>query len=188
MTKEEWYAKGEELFGSDKMQWRFICPACGHVASVQDYKNVGAPEGAVGFSCVGRWSSAEARQAFEKGKGPCNYAGHGLIRLNPVEITNADGEKLRVFAFAEPAAAASIEAGMRVHWTAVSTGRRTFSMTRKEGTVTAIDGAVAKVKSRNGRAVEVDVVRLRTIDQPSQITEFIEGVRGARGHNEQNNS
>jgi len=67
-----------------------------------------------------------------------------------------------------------IEVGMSVHWTAVGKGRRTLSMTRKEGTVTALDGQVAKVKTRSGRVIEVDVIRLRLMDQPSQITEFVE--------------
>lgn len=103
MTEEEWYAKGEEFFGTDKMKWRFVCPSCGHVTSVQDYKDAGAPQEAVAFSCVGRWT--EGKQAFVKGKGPCNYAGHGLIKLNPIQITNESGETLRVFDFAPVAAA-----------------------------------------------------------------------------------
>ena len=103
MTEDEWYAKGELLFGADKMKWRFVCPSCGHVASVQDYKDAGAPQEAVAFSCVGRWTGG--KPAFKKGNGPCDYAGHGLIRLNPIRLTNAAGENLRVFAFAEAVAA-----------------------------------------------------------------------------------
>lgn len=43
MTRDEWSAEGRKRFGDDQMQWRFVCPACGHVASVQDYKDAGAP-------------------------------------------------------------------------------------------------------------------------------------------------
>ena len=105
MTEDEWHDQGEKLFGPDRMKWRFVCPACDHVASVQDYRDAGAPEGAVAFSCVGRWLQKK-RDAFSKGAGPCNYAGHGLIRLNPIQITNPAGEVLNVFAFSEPVAAA----------------------------------------------------------------------------------
>jgi hypothetical protein len=100
MTLEEWQAEAKRRFGSDPLAWRFVCPSCGHVASVADYKAAGAPEGAVGFSCVGRWTNAK-REAFSKSKrkGPCNYAGGGLFRLNPVRVTKPDGESLDVFAF-----------------------------------------------------------------------------------------
>ncbi|MEW6573152.1 MAG: VVA0879 family protein, partial [Bacillota bacterium] len=86
MTREEWYAEGRRRFGDDVMKWKFVCPACGHVASVQDYKDAGAPEGAVAFSCIGRYLP-NAKQAFDpEGPGPCNYTGGGLFRLNPVRI------------------------------------------------------------------------------------------------------
>ncbi len=95
ITAEKWHKQGESLFGPDEMKWRFVCPACGHVASVQDYKDAAAPQGAVGFSCIGRFLP-DPREAFGSGPGPCNYAGGGLIRLNPVDV---DGH--RMFAFAD---------------------------------------------------------------------------------------
>jgi hypothetical protein len=96
MTRDEWLAKASELFGNDMMKWSFVCPSCGHVASVQDYKNAGAPSSAIAFSCVGRWMD-EKHEAFQKGKGPCNYSGGGLFAINPVEV---DGD--RYFDFAPP--------------------------------------------------------------------------------------
>jgi hypothetical protein len=96
-TLEQYQADAIERFGPDMMNWKFVCPACGHVASVADYKAAGAPEGTVGFSCVGRWSGAK-RGAFEDGKpGPCDYAGGGLFCLNPVEVVGYG----RFFEFAE---------------------------------------------------------------------------------------
>ena len=96
MTKEEWMAEGNKLFGEDIMQWKFECPVCHHVQSVQDYKDAGAPETAIAFSCVGRWiESSKTSDAFSGKKGPCSYAGGGLFRLNPVEV---DGGKYFAFA------------------------------------------------------------------------------------------
>jgi len=97
MTRDEWLAEGRRLFGDDVLQWRFVCPSCGHVASVQDWKDAGAPEGAVAFSCVGRYTGAGGEKTFAKSGGPCDYAGGGLIGLNPVEVGGT-----RVFAFATP--------------------------------------------------------------------------------------
>jgi hypothetical protein len=101
MTKADWMAEGARRFGPDQLKWQFVCPACGYVASVEDWKKVGAPITAVAFSCIGRWMR-RCRDAFGKdlGPGPCNYAGGGLFRLNPVCITDIDTEHNN-FAFAE---------------------------------------------------------------------------------------
>lgn len=91
MTEQEWRERGKKLFGEDWMQWQFVCPVCKHVASVQDYKNAGAPQNAVAFSCVGRWDATI----------DCNYAGGGFIRLNPVEVVGENGDTHTLFEFAE---------------------------------------------------------------------------------------
>ena len=95
---DSWRAEAVRRFGDDEMKWRFVCPSCQSVMSVEDYKSAKAPQGAVAFSCVGRWSGA-AKAAFDRrGDGPCDYAGGGLIGLNPVTI---EGRDTRVFDFAE---------------------------------------------------------------------------------------
>jgi hypothetical protein len=98
MTHAEWHALGVRLFGADEMSWRFVCPCCGHVATPTDYKTAGAPQGAVAYSCVGRWLPV-AQEAFTTGPGPCTYAGGGLFGLNPVRVTLVDGTARDVFAF-----------------------------------------------------------------------------------------
>jgi len=98
LSLEDWRREAIRLFGRDPMKWRFICPSCGHVASVQDWKDAGAPEGTIAFSCVGRWLGKK-EDAFQKGKSPCNYAGGGLFRINPVSVT-IDGTVHKYFDFA----------------------------------------------------------------------------------------
>ena len=100
MTQEQWRAEAVELFGPDPMDWKFVCPSCGHVASVRDWKDAGATEGEAAFSCVGRHLNADDKNTFQKKGGPCQYAGGGLFKLNPVKV---DGHE-NVFAFAERAA------------------------------------------------------------------------------------
>jgi len=86
ITTETQYCKDAKLlFGEDMMKWRFICPACGHIASIEDYKNAGTTQGAIAFSCVGRWLP-ERQTMYTKNGGPCDYAGGGLFMLNPVSI------------------------------------------------------------------------------------------------------
>lgn len=90
-SQAEWIAEGKRLFGHDWMKWRFVCPGCGHIASVQDWKDAGAGEGAVAFSCVGRWLDHQRDWLTGRGPGPCNYAGGGLFGINPVPIIMPDG-------------------------------------------------------------------------------------------------
>lgn len=103
LTHAEWIAEAEQRFGTDAMKWRFVCPCCGHVATVQDWKDAGAQEGGVAFSCVGRWMGAK-REAFEANgdkPGTCNYTGGGLFKLNPVTVIH-EGKEHQVFEFDMP--------------------------------------------------------------------------------------
>jgi hypothetical protein len=98
MTLTEWRTEGARLFGPEEFKWRFVCPACGHVASREDYHKAGAPDGAVAYSCVGRWIPG-SRDAFSEGPGPCDYAGGGLFRQNPLTVVDEHGGMLTVFDF-----------------------------------------------------------------------------------------
>ena len=101
MTKEEWLAKGKELFGPDYFQWRFVCPACGNIASPNDYiayRDKGAKPNSATCECIGRYSG---NINVPMGGGPpCNYAGYGLLHLSPV-IVSDEGKEIRCFAFCE---------------------------------------------------------------------------------------
>ncbi|MDD5531278.1 MAG: hypothetical protein PHC52_00645 [Syntrophales bacterium] len=111
MTYDEWRDQGNKLFGPDRKKWPFECPSCGYVATAEDYLALGAPLGAIGFSCIGRfWKDQSKVQGFpaKKNGRPCNYAGGGLFRINPVEV---DGEFF--FAFAHPP---EIRPGVMVHY------------------------------------------------------------------------
>ena len=100
-TLAEWQAEAQRRFGNDSAKWAFVCPICKHVATVDDYRKAGAPEGAVGFSCIGRWVP-NSRVAFGgEGKGPCNYTGGGLFKLNPVRVIDPEGEEHQMFDFAD---------------------------------------------------------------------------------------
>lgn len=97
---QDWLKEAAEKFGKDPLEWKFVCPSCGYVASVKDWKNAGASEGEIAFSCVGRRLNTE-NEIWNKNGGPCNYAGGGLFRLNPVKVVLEDGHIRETFAFAE---------------------------------------------------------------------------------------
>lgn len=108
MTKAEWEAKATALFGTDKFKWRFVCPACGSIQSVEDfkpYKEKGAKPSSAYCECLGRYAGGE-RWLDEKRKGPapkgkrCDYAGYGLLHISPIIVINEDKET-ECFAFDE---------------------------------------------------------------------------------------
>jgi predicted RNA-binding Zn-ribbon protein involved in translation (DUF1610 family) len=109
MTVAEWRAEGARRFGPDEMGWKFVCPACGHVASVREYKDAGAKPESVAFSCIGRWVGPRRVWLGGSGPGPCDYAGGGLLRINPQRVVNESGNEQFVFAFAEASSADLVE-------------------------------------------------------------------------------
>lgn len=98
ITKAEWLAEAAALFGDDAMGWRFVCPSCGNSMCVKDWRDAGAPEGAIALSCVGRYLPGTTATLGQKGKGFCNYSGGGLFRLNPVKVMDGE-EEHQVFEF-----------------------------------------------------------------------------------------
>ncbi|MFA5389652.1 MAG: VVA0879 family protein [Candidatus Omnitrophota bacterium] len=102
---EDWIKEANDLFGTDRRNWKFICPVCGHVAAVADFlpfEEKGAtPESAL-FNCIGRYAGCK-RKAFDKGDpaapGPCDYSSGGIFDLRPVAIIMDDGSILRAFDF-----------------------------------------------------------------------------------------
>lgn len=109
MKLDEWIKQGVKLYGSDTKLWCFVCPICNTRQSIQDYLNAGIDEDkareSIAISCIGRelenpQIAIGRNTPVKKGK-PCNYAGYGLFRLNPINVEIENGEDVRVFAFAE---------------------------------------------------------------------------------------
>jgi hypothetical protein len=103
LSFEEWSKEGNALFGPRKEFWHFVCPVCGFRQSLDMYWTLGVKDADsyIAFSCIGRFS--KGKRAFEEeGAGPCTYAGGGLFRLNPVEVTDPNGNVHQMFEFAWP--------------------------------------------------------------------------------------
>lgn len=98
-THAEWKAEAIKRFGQNNKDWKFVCPSCGYVASVQDWEFAGAPTGAVAFSCIGRYTGS-TKEMGDKTGGPCNYTTGGLFNISPVTI-EFEGKEHSAFDFAE---------------------------------------------------------------------------------------
>jgi len=101
ISYQKWIQEAESRYGKGSMQWKFRCPVCKHVASVEEYRAADAPEGAIAFSCIGRYLPEHNDAFASEQKAPCNYTGGGLFRLNPITVITDDGETHDVFDFSE---------------------------------------------------------------------------------------
>lgn len=97
LTTHEWNEEGERLFGTDRGEWKFVCPFCETVASISDYRSLNAAPKQIGRQCIGTLIP-EIRELGSKATGPCNYKADSCA---PVRILD-DGESEPAFAFSVP--------------------------------------------------------------------------------------
>jgi len=108
MNHSEWLDKAKRLYGKNAGDWKFKCPVCQTVQTAQDFVRAGLSKEEASTSiaqeCIGRHLQNKEKAFGEKKrkKGvPCDYAGYGLFKLNPVEIIMDDGTKYNAFDFAD---------------------------------------------------------------------------------------
>ena len=107
MTQDEFLAEGERRFGKNVREWKFVCPACGTIQSVQQLMDVVIASGGtkddvhgyVGFSCFGRFTGQRdegiaANHRGEKWDKGCNWTLGGLFQIHTLAVTmeNETGE------------------------------------------------------------------------------------------------
>ena len=107
---EEWRAEAERRFGPDPLKWRFRCPMCGHVASVEDFRIVGADSPDVAWQeCIGRYmGKGTPKDGDDSG---CDWAAYGLLGI-PREhdiIIADDGTEIHAYPLADVPRRADLE-------------------------------------------------------------------------------
>lgn len=110
ISKDDWFAKGRELFGDDPKLWRFKCACCGHVQTIGDFIQLRDLELWDGdariayHSCIGgcdpRIPEKDLGKFFGRRKSPCNYALAFSISLAKTVVVDNDGNEHSVFEFA----------------------------------------------------------------------------------------
>ncbi len=105
---KDWHKMASDRFGENARNWRFICPICKTPQSAQDFIDAGVDEEtaktSIAVECIGRFLPEKQKAIGEKKiiKGqPCNYAGYGLFKLNPVPVEFEDGKVFNAFDFYE---------------------------------------------------------------------------------------
>lgn len=100
-TLHEWKEEGKKLFGEDFISWKFKCPACGHVASGQDFKDLGCDPNDMYQICIGRANGKGTSNGKDEGNG-CNWAAFGLFgNLGKGRtVVTPENKEIQVFDFA----------------------------------------------------------------------------------------
>lgn len=100
-TLQEWKEEGKKLFGEDFKNWKFKCPACGHVASGQDFKDLGCDPNDMYQICIGRVNGKGTSNGKDEGSG-CNWAAFGLFGNlgKGRSIITLENKEVQVFDFA----------------------------------------------------------------------------------------
>ena len=112
ITQDEFLAEAKARFGSNTRDWKFVCPACGTVQSVQQLLDAVLASGGtkddvhgyIGFSCIGRFTGQgdagiAAHHRGEKWDKGCNWTLGGLFRIHTLEVL-LDGKPRPTFELA----------------------------------------------------------------------------------------
>lgn len=89
--------------------WRFVCPRCGHVATPDDFRSLGADAQLAAQECIGRAQHPDPTDewwdAVKMGEQqPCDWVAYGLFGTlgNGLLIQFPDGTVSEAFAIATP--------------------------------------------------------------------------------------
>jgi hypothetical protein len=99
---EEWRNEATKLFGENVLDWKFKCPACGHVASIGDFKEHGGDPNDAYQKCIGRVNGEGTKNQTDLGDG-CNWAAFGLFGTagKGRTVISEAGNEVEVFDFAK---------------------------------------------------------------------------------------
>lgn len=96
----DWLAEARRRFGDNALDWRFVCPFCGNVASGRDWKDAGGDPQRSYVECIGRLIGAKGGLNRDREQ-PCDWAAFGLLGTlhGGARVKHQSGEML-VFDFA----------------------------------------------------------------------------------------
>lgn len=113
LKQDEFLAEAKARFGPKVHDWKFVCPMCGTVQSVQQLLDavlaIGGKKdevhGYIGYSCIGRFTrqgdaGIAAKNRGERWDKGCNWTLGGLFQTHELEVIMPDGNKRPTFELA----------------------------------------------------------------------------------------
>jgi len=99
-TQTEYLARGEELFGEDLKNWKWVCPACGRVNTGSEFAELDVSPDLACRNCIGRFNGNMKPPNPKNNKNGCDWTAGGLFRLDGVcKVTMDDGYITHAFSF-----------------------------------------------------------------------------------------
>lgn len=93
----DWLKELRSRFGEDDEEWKFVCPSCGHVQSVADFKAIGVDGNKAYYECIGRYKNIDGKTD----KKACKYTLCGLFVLDHDTVINNEFLPVNVFKMAD---------------------------------------------------------------------------------------
>lgn len=103
MDIKKWREEAVRLFGKDWMKWRFVCPACGHIATPGDFLALGKDPNDASRNCIGRANGkGRTPDINEPAPDGCNWCAYGLFGTMDKgrRIFTEEGNNIEIFDFA----------------------------------------------------------------------------------------
>lgn len=100
-TYSEWMEEGKKRFGKNFENWKFICPACGHIQSVKDFLDLELDPNDAFRDCIGR-HNGNMKPAGENNQFGCNWCAYGLFGTlcKGVTVITENNDEIEIFDFA----------------------------------------------------------------------------------------
>lgn len=92
LTFNDWVAEGEKRFGKEKLDWKFVCPNCGHVQTMRDFQNADIDPQRAYQVCASRYNIG--------GKSTCKWSAGGLFCKEGQWVISQDYTPVLIFSFA----------------------------------------------------------------------------------------
>lgn len=101
MKIKEWKETGKKLYGDEPINWKWKCPACGHVASAMDFQKLNTDPSRAYQECIGRVNGKGTSNGEDNGNG-CKWTAFGLFKTlgKGINIVTEDGHEVEVFKYA----------------------------------------------------------------------------------------
>lgn len=93
VTLEKWMEEGERLYGKDRLDWKFKCPACGHVQTMRKFKEAGKDPRLAYVNCASRHGLG--------GKKDCKWTTGGFLRIGGRYVIDSKYCPRLIFEFAD---------------------------------------------------------------------------------------
>jgi len=80
ITKQQYFDELIEKHGSFKDNWACVCPKCGNVQTIAEFKDHDIDPNNVNYACIGR---------YVEGRG-CDFVIDSLVKNHPLEVIMDD--------------------------------------------------------------------------------------------------